>query len=215
MSKVSFSSQSRLFHLVLYPDSSTYSTTNLLSEFVVADKNVVEICYCLHDKDVKDGVDLKPHYHVVFRFKNPIQYQTLLNRYSLPPSCVNLPDTTSKGSQSFRRMVRYLIHADSPKKYQYDLSSIISNFDVSQFFDQASADLQSSAFLDLLDAVSTIGASRRSVALYATSSGLLSYYRLYYHILWDVVRDDSLVNPQLLSRIERLEKILDLECQSW
>lgn len=215
MSKVSFSSQSRLFHLVLYPDSTTYSTTNLLSEFVATDKNVVEVCYCLHDKDVKDEVDLKPHYHVVFRFKNPIQYQTLLNRYSLPASCVNLPDTSSKGSQSFRRMVRYLIHADSPKKYQYDLSSIVSNFDINQFFDQASSDLQSSAFLDLLDAVSTKGASRRSVALYATSSGLLSYYRLFYHILWDVVKDDDIVNPQLLTRIENLEKLLDIENQPW
>lgn len=186
MSKVSLSAQSRNFHLVLYPDSESYFTTEVLFQSVVNYQACSKWAHCLHDKDVdKEGSPLKPHYHLVINCKYPVKYKDLLASLALPESSISLPSAGSK-TRTFRSMVRYLIHADSPKKYQYDIGDIASNFDVSSYFDDASVDNASQAFVDLLDFMSDRHHSRRDIALYAASSGILGYYRQYYRILWDI-----------------------------
>lgn len=187
MSKVSFSSSTRNFHLVLYPDSTTYDLLQVLSEGVVNYKPCSKWAFSVHDKDVNDdGTLKKPHYHVVLACKYPVRYKDILSSLGLPDSSMTLPDANSK-TRTFRSMVRYLIHADSPKKYQYDVGIISSNFDISPFFSDSSGDKSADAFMELLDFMSQKTSNRRSIALYAASTGLLGYYRQYYKILWDII----------------------------
>lgn len=187
MSKVSLFSQSRNFHFVLYPDSESYLTTKVLFDFVVNLSFCSKWAYCLHDKDVSDdGQLLKPHYHLVISCKYPVRYVDILKKLELPESSVSLP-TEGKSLKSFRSMVRYLIHADSPKKYQYDISEIGSSFDVSEYFDSGTSDSGSSAFVDLLNFMSDRKHNRRDIALFAVQSGYIGYYRQYYRILWDII----------------------------
>lgn len=187
MSKVSFSSSSRNFHLVLYPDSITYDLLQVLSESVVNYKPCSKWAFAVHDKDVNDdGTLKKPHYHLVLSCKYPVRYKDVLSSLGLPDSSMTLPDAHSK-TRTFRSMVRYLIHADSSKKYQYDVDIISSNFDVSPFFSDFSGDKSADAFVELLDFMSQKTSNRRSIALYAASTGLLGYYRQYYKILWDII----------------------------
>lgn len=185
MSKVSFSSQSRLFHLVIYSDSSSYSTTDILKKC-----SQLQCCsrwaWCLHDKDLNDDGELKKaHIHLVLQCKYPVKYSFIVSSLGCVESSVTLPNAFSK-TRTFRSLVRYLIHADSPKKYQYEISDIHCNFDLSSYFDEISVDLHASAFMDLLDFMSTSGVTRRNVAVYACQSGLITYYRMYYTILWDI-----------------------------
>lgn len=191
MSKVSLSSQSRNFHLVLYPDSATYLTTWVLWDGVVNLKYCSKYAFCLHDKDEDEEGNLKKaHYHLVLSCKYPVKYSDLLNHLELPSNCVTLPDS-KHSPRSYRDMVRYLIHADSPKKYQYEIDNITANFDLSTFFDADSQDKAGSAFVDLLDFMSVKTHTRRDIALFAVQSGLIGYYRQYYRILWDIVDQED------------------------
>lgn len=199
MPKVLLSSKSRLFHFVIYPDSSSYDGTNFLKSFDPSSRFVpffpmeVDFAYILHDSDVDDlGSPLKSHYHLVLRLSSPRSYLSVCKTLGLPTSSVSLPDSDRSSNLSFRYMSRYLIHLDSPKKYQYNPSSVISNFDISQYFDVASSDRQSSAFLELLELVLLPSSTKRSVAVYAAQSGLLSYYRMYYRILWDISYENDI-----------------------
>lgn len=187
MSKVSLSSSSRNFHFVLYPDATNYVLLQVLADSVVNLKYCNKWAYCRHDQDINDdGTLKKAHFHLVVSCKYPVRYKDILSALGLPENSVNLPDHGS-GIHTYRSMVRYLIHADSPKKFQYDLDSISSNFDLSDYFDEASAQKGSSAFLELLDFMSDRSHNRRAVAIFAASSGLLGYYRQYYRILWDII----------------------------
>lgn len=207
MSKVSFSSSSRNFHLVLYPDSTTYDLLQVLSENVVNLKFCSKWAFAVHDQDQNDDGSLKKsHYHLVISCKYPVRYCDVLSKLGLPESSMTLPDVNSK-TRTFRSMVRYLVHADSPKKYQYEIASISANFDTSSFFDDASGNDASSAFLELLDFMSQKTSSRRSVALYAASCGLLGYYRQYYRVLWDIIEHESWYEKNNV--LETLEDSID------
>lgn len=207
MSKVSLSSSSRNFHLVLYPDASNYTFLQVIAENVVNLKSCSKWAHCIHDMDTNDDGSLKKaHCHLVLSCKYPVRYKDILSALGVPESAMTLPDEHSK-TRTFRSMVRYLVHADSPKKYQYDIQLISSNFDVSQYFDDASSDKSSSAFLELLDFMSLPSSNRRSVALYAASCGLLGYYRQYYRILWDIIDYEDFHNRKNI--LEDLEKSID------
>lgn len=199
MSKVSFSSSSRNFHFVLYPDATNYVLLQVLLEGVVNLKYCLKWAYCMHDRDkFDDGSLKKSHCHLVLSCKYPVRYKDILSALGLPDNSVCLPESGS-GVHTYRSMVRYLVHADSPKKFQYSVDDISANFDFSSFFDDASSYKGSSAFLELLDFMSDRSHTRRSVAMYAASTGLLGYYRQYYRMLWDIVdyEDFKSYFPQL------------------
>lgn len=201
MSKVSFSSSSRLFHLVFYPDSESYDATSVLSLLVAGVAFVERWAYCLHDSDVDEKHNpLKPHYHLVLSCKYPVKYSRVVSTFGLPESSMSLPDAKS-GSRTFRGLVRYLIHADNSNKHQYSISDIVSNFDVSDYFDSASSDAASCAFLDLLEYMSDHQCTRRSVAVYAASNGLLGYYHRFYKMLWDIRDAEAWLGSDRLSSI--------------
>lgn len=114
----------RQFMLLLYPDDITCSSTldYLISNFSIC-------AYCLHDKDIDENGDLKkPHYHFIVQLSSPRSLSfSLSDDFRVP---LNLIEPI----HDWRHAVRYLVHYDDCNKYKYDVSCIVSSFDVSSFF---------------------------------------------------------------------------------
>lgn len=121
-------SRYRTFACELYPDDPEHLK---VLEYI---KNYFEYAYILHDKDLwdeekvdDDGVTIhkvgdlkKPHYHVVLNFKNARSIEKLKDELGLKhlETC------------NFYFYIRYLIHKDSPRKYQYSEDEIITNMEL-------------------------------------------------------------------------------------
>ena len=80
----------------------------------------------LHDKDINEetGELSKPHFQVIFIFKNHRYIQATANKLGVEPQFV------SKWDDNVNNLYGYLIHAtDGAKdKHQYDPSEVIANF---------------------------------------------------------------------------------------
>lgn len=86
----------------------------------------------LHDSDIYDKGDhagelKKPHWHVIIKFSGQKSVNQML--MLLDPRFVRL-DTVN----DIRGAVRYLVHADSSDKHQYDKDGITTNLDISRYF---------------------------------------------------------------------------------
>lgn len=117
--------RSRNFALELYPEDNTHCD---VLDYIIS---YFDYAYILHDKDVFDedvidGVgnlvhkkgDLKkPHWHVIISFKNARSDLKVKEELGIKhiESC------------NFYIYSRYLIHLDSPKKYQYNREDINTN----------------------------------------------------------------------------------------
>lgn len=99
---------------------------------------IKEYAYIIHDKDKythsdekrnpehKEGT-LKPkHIHLILRFNRnqPQQFSSIAKWFDIPENFV------SKIHGSFADGVMYLIHANAPDKFQYDIEEVTSNFNV-------------------------------------------------------------------------------------
>lgn len=82
----------------------------------------------LHDSCLMDDGSLKKaHWHIILKFPGPKSLKQL--KMLLDPRLVRLEPVTD-----IRGAVRYLVHADSPDKHQYDKSIIHGNLDYEQYF---------------------------------------------------------------------------------
>lgn len=127
-----------IFEFVLYPDSTSYDCEEVI-EMIKDDEHFGKYAMALHDKDYRVDEEtgevepIKPHYHVMCQGKRLASGQyanatiaTMVDRY--PGVAIE------RGKTSFRAMVRYLVHADSPGKHLYPTNSISSNFAHIEFF---------------------------------------------------------------------------------
>lgn len=118
--------KSRSFALELYPEDETHCD---VLDYIIS---FFEYAYILHDKDrfdedifdeeskelIHKAGDLKkPHWHVIICFKNPRSVNSLKDELKLAhiETC------------NFYAYSRYLIHKDSPLKYQYKKEEIHTN----------------------------------------------------------------------------------------
>lgn len=122
----------RNWNIVVYPESAPDNWRELLD-----DLHIPWVESPLHDKDVEPTGELKKaHWHILLMFANKKSYKQakgisqMLNAPN-PQKCEN-----AKG------MVRYFAHMDSPHKYQYDKSGIVSHCgaDVSSFLQATKSD---------------------------------------------------------------------------
>lgn len=119
-------SRSRTFALELYPEDTSHCE---ILDYIMS---YFEYAYILHDKDkyLEDVIDedtkevlhklgelKKPHWHVIICFKNPRSVKSIKNELMLAhvETC------------NFYAYSRYLIHKDTPKKYQYSKEEIKTN----------------------------------------------------------------------------------------
>lgn len=77
-----------------------------------------------HNRDIDpDGKLKKKHYHIVFRFKNPVKWKYLVEAF---------PYSDIQSCTSVNASVQYLIHKNNPEKAQYNYAEIISNMSESK-----------------------------------------------------------------------------------
>lgn len=89
------------------------------------DHNAVQdYAYILHDKDVhEDGTPVTPHWHIMIRFKRPVQTESLCKWFGIKSNMIGYILGT------FGDAVAYLTHRNKPEKYQYLDEEIKSNYD--------------------------------------------------------------------------------------
>lgn len=106
--------KSRNWGLLVYPESCPENWEDKLKG--------LQYCYCLHDRDVNKstGELKKAHIHVVISFDGP----TTFNVVKELTDSLNGP--YPQAIRSLRGAIRYLIHIDYPKKFQYERKEIVS-----------------------------------------------------------------------------------------
>lgn len=156
---------------VLYPDSESYDCEKVLGrikEFF--DKS----CWCLHDKDVDENGELKkPHIHWVAQ-RSACTLDFVATSLELAPNSIEY-------CRKFKRAIRYLIHADTPTKFQYVQSDIVSDFDISMYFLGESESQDMETLVDFL--FSSECGNIYDVYRFAQSKGLYSVFRRNFSIL--------------------------------
>ena len=80
--------------------------------------------YIMHDKDENADGRAKKHYHIVFKFKNPIKFKYL---------CDAFPYSDIQAARKVNACVQYLIHKNNPEKTQYAKNDIYTNFEQDEF----------------------------------------------------------------------------------
>lgn len=98
---------------------------------VIDDYHIQWILSPLHDCDVDSNKQpIKPHYHIVFYFEGKKTYKQVLS------ICRSFGAVNPQKVESMIGMVRYLIHADNPEKYQYSRSliEVHGGIDIDRFF---------------------------------------------------------------------------------
>lgn len=119
-------SRSKIWNLMVYPDSAPENWKEMLVE-----EGIFFVCSPLHDKDVLDtGERKKAHWHVLLSFTSNKTYKQVLEVAEL----LNAP--IPKKARSTGGSIRYMTHMDSPDKAQYKKSDIevYGNIDIEQYF---------------------------------------------------------------------------------
>ena len=110
--------KSRVWCMLLYPDNEVHAQVlkTVFSDFVAIG--------ALHDQDIgKDGNKVKDHYHIVLYFTSPVRKATIRNQYPA------LEERFYHSRKDVKVQVRYLLHMDSPSKYQYPISYLEGNIE--------------------------------------------------------------------------------------
>ena len=86
---------------------------------------VVKYCYALHDKDKKENESLKAsHYHIFLQFKDMVDLSTVAKAFEVDNTRVQ-----KVMAKSYAQAIPYLVHANAPDKFQYDVEEVKANFD--------------------------------------------------------------------------------------
>lgn len=158
------------WELVLFVDSESYNCHQVIS---TAQQLFDVWCYVLHDRDLKDDGSLKkPHYHFYGKFAN--------NRYWTPQGVayhLGLPDNLSAlaNISSWKGAIRYTIHLDYPSKAQYEVSSVVSNFNLTPYIDPRQDD--DVLARQIYDYLKTESPSLNQAVDYCLTNGLWSAFR--------------------------------------
>lgn len=119
---------------------------NEIEDIIERHKTIKEWAYIIHDKDVdKNGNPKEPHIHLYLNFgKSGASFETVAKWFKDEPQYV----CKVKGRKG--DMLMYLTHQNAPDKYQYDIKSVVSNFDINQ------AIVEDRALYALIDSIDTI-----------------------------------------------------------
>lgn len=110
--------KSKYFCAILYPDSTTYDTDNVIK--ALAKELLTFAVSPIHDKDVEDdGSRKKRHYHLLLAYSSATTLNNIKSWFKacgLPESDLHAVRVCASGVGYFR----YLTHKDNPEKAQYD-----------------------------------------------------------------------------------------------
>lgn len=170
--------QDRKFEIILYPDSTDYDYSLVLEK---AQRFFQYYAYITHDKDLDDdGMPLKPHTHFIGKRETTITPSGVC--YHLGISEVSLANI-----KNWKAAVRYLVHADNGRKFQYDHSLVTANFEYENFFNEAGEGEEVKKLLQFVYANPKL--NMRLLAKYALENNLWASYRRSYTIIKDIINE--------------------------
>lgn len=76
--------------------------------------------FIFHDKDKDENGELKKRHMHVFVKSHPLRLSAWADKFDLPENMIEIP-------KSVYACARYLIHADQPEKYQYNIDDVVSS----------------------------------------------------------------------------------------
>lgn len=167
----------RKFELVLYPDSESYDIDLVLNS---AFSYFSSWAYCLHDSDIhEDGTPKKDHIHFVGKLDDVRSPEVVCRDLSVP-------FTSISNIKNWRAACRYLVHLDSPCKFQYPFDYVISSFPILPFF-SLSDDEQARRIMEF---IKSTGCNRASdLTVWALDNGCYSGLRRGFAIWSQILRE--------------------------
>lgn len=136
--------ESRLFEVVVYPESFDCSD---LKDMLDSFSFIKQYAYNLHNKEGKE------HYHIMFQCFDALTSERVAKEFNVSENAVEKPKSKKK-THKFDDMLLYLIHRNSPEKYQYDASCVVANFDYMAFLqkkeNESSVSARKSEIIDLI-----------------------------------------------------------------
>ena len=131
----------RKFCGVIYPDATNYDCSEVLAKLAGA---FASWAYILHDMDVDENGELKKaHFHWVGKVDNPTSPTAVSGKLGIPVNDVCF-------CKSWKAQVRYLVHADDPEKYPYQMDSVTANFDSAAFVSKDGEREKASAIFNVI-----------------------------------------------------------------
>lgn len=156
----------RKFIGVLYPDDKLVDYEAVLDVIQTYRK----WAWIEHDSDVneKTGEIKKAHIHFIVEQENPTTISAVAEK-------LGIEDNYLEYCKNFRSSFRYLIHADDPKKYQYDPESVQTNVSKSKYLNGISDTQKAQQIYDFI--VSQECTSPSKAAKWAAETGNWSEFR--------------------------------------
>lgn len=177
--------KSRVWVMLLYPDNEEHSKIleTVFNDFVCIG--------CLHDSDLnKDGEKVKEHFHIVFYFPSAVYASHILDTYR------NLEPRFLYPRKDVKVQVRYLLHLDSPSKFQYPQSALVGQIDrFSRYFN--SELLECEQVLKILDIIEKLKPYDLADFLrLVCDNGLYATYRRNAYTFNTILSQNSLKNKE-------------------
>ena len=169
----------RNFHGVVYPDSESYDCNEVLEKL---NDVFVEWAYILHDSDVDENGEVKKaHIHWLGKRKTPVTVKTIAN-------ALGLAEHDVERTKSWKKIVRYLIHADNEDKFQYQPEQVVTNFDYGAYVSPLS-DVEMA--MNIIDHILENGIVRTTeLAHWCAVNGLWSEFRRSYPIYAAIMHEN-------------------------
>lgn len=167
--------------IILYTDNSNHIV--LLHELI----QKYNYAYILHDKDTNDdGTLKKEHIHLLLFFKNARWGTSILKEINIDNT--NLIEFRENKSNA----IQYLVHSNNLDKYQYPLENIISDIDISIYFNKYKDDETKDISIIYDFIVNYVGIlSYTTLYYYCATNNLWSSYRRNYLIIKDLVYEHN------------------------
>ena len=91
---------------------------------------VAQWAYCVHDKDMdpKTGTMVHPHVHVMLKLRDSCTFKYIASWFGVAAERVEMI-----AAPRFNGALPYLVHANAPKKYQYDVREVQAIFVYADF----------------------------------------------------------------------------------
>ena len=143
--------------------------------------------YILHDKDKnEDGSLKKLHYHLLIFFNNARWGSAILKDINIDnPNLIEFRDNKTEA-------IQYLTHSNNLDKFQYDFNDIITDIDISIYFNKIKSNEQSDICI-IYDFIVNHDGFIYYVELYnyVLSNNLWSTYRRNYSIIKDLLLEHN------------------------
>lgn len=124
--------KSKYFCAILYPDSTTYDTDNVIK--ALAKEHLTFAVSPIHDKDVEDdGSPKKGHYHLLLAYSSATTLNNI-NRWFKACGLSERDLHSVRVCASGVGYYRYLTHKDNPEKAQYNDNDIRIFNDTNELF---------------------------------------------------------------------------------